>query len=186
MASALGFRGREESLRGDNVSVWRLLAVVSAAALTAASQPARRRRYLNLVVGQPRRGEDGHKSGHRLWVERLRRGLPGQYWELVDDWCRRHRRPRPWHDARYEPGDRLWCGGFGIVFQANTGNLWITGAPGTRDLGLGMMRGTSPAIAGGSTWKFVFQANTGHLWAVGAGGTGDLGLGTAGSSPTAA
>jgi hypothetical protein len=36
-------------------------------------------------------------------------------------------------------------GSYNLVFQANTGNLWMTGATGTGDLGLGMAGGTSPA-----------------------------------------
>jgi hypothetical protein len=61
----------------------------------------------------------------------------------------------------------------GYAFQANTGELWIDGAPS----GLGMMHGTSPARAGGHV---AFQANTGELWLDGA--PRGLGL-AAGSSP---
>jgi len=70
-------------------------------------------------------------------------------------------------------------GPYDVGFQANTGNLWITGSNGTGDLGLGMDNTTSPSIArlndGG--YEMAFQANTGNLWVTGTDGTGDLGLG---------
>ena len=75
----------------------------------------------------------------------------------------------------------------GVAFQANTGNLWTTGAAGTADLGLGMMAGTSPSITAlsGGGYQIAFQANTGNLWTTGAAGTADLGLGMrAGTSPS--
>jgi Papain family cysteine protease len=76
----------------------------------------------------------------------------------------------------------------GVAFQANTGNLWTTGPVGTRDLGLGMMAGTSPSITvarGGDT--VAFQANTGNLWTTGPDGTHDHGLGMmVGTSPSLA
>jgi hypothetical protein len=59
---------------------------------------------------------------------------------------------------------------FAAAFQANTGDLWITGRgynPG--DMKLGMMPGTNPSITllpnGG--WQAAFQSNTGNLWIVG-------------------
>ncbi|WP_181110152.1 MULTISPECIES: CHAP domain-containing protein [unclassified Rathayibacter] len=59
----------------------------------------------------------------------------------------------------------LSTGGYQIAFQANTGNLWVTGDAGTRDTGLGMMPGTSPAIAAtNGGYKVAFQANTGNLY----------------------
>jgi surface antigen len=76
----------------------------------------------------------------------------------------------------------------GTAFQANTGNLWTSGAAGTGDHRLGMMAATSPSIAavpGG--YQIAFQANTGNLWVTGALGTRDLGLGMkAGTSPSIA
>jgi hypothetical protein len=60
------------------------------------------------------------------------------------------------------------------AFQANTTELWTQGGP----TGLGMMPGTSPAIAGAHV---AFQANTGELWVDGA----PRGLGMmAGTSPS--
>jgi hypothetical protein len=78
---------------------------------------------------------------------------------------------------------------YDIGFQANTGNLWITGTAGTLDQGLGMAAGTSPSITrlndGGH--EAAFQANTGNLWVTGSDGTGDQGLGmAAGTSPSIA
>jgi hypothetical protein len=62
----------------------------------------------------------------------------------------------------------------GYAFQANTTELWTQGGP----TGLGMMPGTSPAIAGAHV---AFQANTGELWVDGA----PRGLGMmAGTSPS--
>jgi hypothetical protein len=37
--------------------------------------------------------------------------------------------------------------GYETAFQANTGDLWTAGPSGTKDWHLGMMKGTSPAIA---------------------------------------
>ena len=76
-----------------------------------------------------------------------------------------------------------------VAFQASTANLWTTGSYGSRDWGLGMMRGTSPSIAalrdGG--YEMALQANTGSLWVAGAAGTRDLGLGMmGGTSPSIA
>lgn len=63
--------------------------------------------------------------------------------------------------------------GYGVAFEANTASLWTAGAAGTGDHRLGMMRGTSPAVAavGGGGYEIAFQANTGHLWTTGARGT---------------
>src|SRR3954454_9688839 len=65
------------------------------------------------------------------------------------------------------------------AFQANTGNLWIVGQDDRGDMGLGMMAGTSPALAAlpGGGWQAAFQANTGNLWIVGQDDRGDMGLG---------
>ena len=41
----------------------------------------------------------------------------------------------------------LTGGGFEVAFQANTTSLWTVGDGGDKDWGLGMMKGTSPAIA---------------------------------------
>jgi hypothetical protein len=78
-------------------------------------------------------------------------------------------------------------GSFQVAFQANTTSLWTVGAGGNKDWGLGMMTGTSPAIAATSDGSFVvkFQANTGSLWKAGDGGTGALNLGMmSGTSPS--
>jgi hypothetical protein len=76
------------------------------------------------------------------------------------------------------------AGAGAYAFEANTTELWTHEGP----RGLGMMPGTSPAIAvvsGGS--QVAFQANTGSLWVTGAHGTGDWGLGMAGgTSPSIA
>jgi hypothetical protein len=72
-----------------------------------------------------------------------------------------------------------------IAFQANTGSLWSA----TGDLRLGMMPGTSPAMARlpGGGYQIAFQANTGSLWTTGSLGTRDLGLGMrSGTSPSIA
>ena len=67
-------------------------------------------------------------------------------------------------------------GGWDVAFQANTGELWEVGnGAGSLTAGalkLGMMPGTSPAIATtpGGGWDIAFQANTGELWEVGNGG----------------
>jgi hypothetical protein len=75
-----------------------------------------------------------------------------------------------------------------VAFQANTGDLYIRYSSGaTGDSGLGMMHGTSPAIAALSDGSFeqAFQANTGDLYVRNsASGPGDTGLGmAAGTSP---
>ena len=78
-------------------------------------------------------------------------------------------------------------GSYEVAFQANTGELWVTGTAGTGSLGLGMMASTSPSIAGltNGGYEVAFQANTGELWIAGSAGTGSLGLGMmAGTSPT--
>ncbi|MGW4731673.1 hypothetical protein ACWEQC_21325 [Streptomyces shenzhenensis] len=62
----------------------------------------------------------------------------------------------------------------------------MTGTSGTADWGLGMMKGTSPAITsvkGG--YQMAFQANNGILWTTGTLGTYNTGLGMApGTSPS--
>ena len=74
------------------------------------------------------------------------------------------------------------------AFQANTGDLWISGNeanPG--DMHLGMMKGTSPSITAipGVGWQAAFQANTGNLWVVGTDPRGDMQLGMMkGTSPS--
>jgi hypothetical protein len=76
--------------------------------------------------------------------------------------------------------------GFDVAF--NSGSLWTYNpSPGGSNSGLGMMYGTSPAIAtlANSTYEEAFQANTGALWVVNsAGGGSSTGLGMApGTSP---
>ena len=65
--------------------------------------------------------------------------------------------------------------GFEAAFEANTTSLWTVGGNGDSTQGawnLGMMAGTSPAIAAvGNGFEVAFQANTGSLWTVG--GNGD-------------
>lgn len=76
--------------------------------------------------------------------------------------------------------------GYEVAFQANSGQLWMYGtALGTINTGLGMMSGTSPAIAKVSDgYEIAFQSNSGHLWVYGAAGSADTGLGMmAGTSP---
>lgn len=74
-------------------------------------------------------------------------------------------------------------------FQANTTHLWVAGSAGTGDLGLGMLTGTSPAIAAlaGGGYEVAFQANTTSLWTVGTDphGAWNLGMRT-GTSPAIA
>jgi hypothetical protein len=73
-----------------------------------------------------------------------------------------------------------------VAFQANTTSLWTTGGAGTHDWGLGMLPGTSPAIAvSGGGYEVAFQANTTSLWTVTSAGVGsDLRLGMMpGTSP---
>jgi hypothetical protein len=45
------------------------------------------------------------------------------------------------------PGHVGGTGGYEAAFQANTGNLWAVHNGKGRDLGLGMKRGTAPAVA---------------------------------------
>src|SRR5262249_13027328 len=74
-----------------------------------------------------------------------------------------------------------------VAFQANTTSLWTGGRDNHGDWGLGMMPGTSPAIATLSTGGYIvaFQANTGILWTTGSLGTRNWGLGMrAGTSPS--
>ena len=77
-------------------------------------------------------------------------------------------------------------GGFEVAFQANTGALWtapITG--GGTNHGLGMLAGTSPAIAANGSWyDIAFQANSTDLYTyTSSSGVGhDLGLGMAGGT----
>ena len=76
--------------------------------------------------------------------------------------------------------------GYAVAFQANTGSLWTTGPGGNANWQLGMMPGTSPAIAGLSTggYAVAFQANTGSLWIAGPGGCVNRQLGMMpGTSP---
>ncbi|HEV2637317.1 MAG TPA: hypothetical protein VGX23_19350 [Actinocrinis sp.] len=58
-------------------------------------------------------------------------------------------------------------GGYEIAYQGSNVDLWVTTISGTPiDSHLGMMNGTSPAIAAapGSGFNVAFQANTGYLW----------------------
>ncbi|HSX47704.1 MAG TPA: hypothetical protein VLF63_02930, partial [Patescibacteria group bacterium] len=52
-------------------------------------------------------------------------------------------------------------GGYEVAFQANDGNLWITGSAGTQNMGLGMMAGTIPSITATANggYEIAFQAN---------------------------
>ncbi|WP_396349620.1 CHAP domain-containing protein [Geodermatophilus sp. DSM 44513] len=86
------------------------------------------------------------------------------------------------------PGGSVTTPTAGIAFEANTSHLWTAGGAGTADRGLGMMPGTSPAIAAVSGgYQVAFQANTGNLWTTGPLGTRDFGLGMmAGTSPAIA
>jgi hypothetical protein len=61
--------------------------------------------------------------------------------------------------AGTSPSINIWGD---IAFQANTGNLDVTG---TGDLHLGMMPGTSPSID--NDGQVAFQANSGDLWQIG-------------------
>ncbi|WP_375424836.1 CHAP domain-containing protein, partial [uncultured Friedmanniella sp.] len=81
-------------------------------------------------------------------------------------------------------------GGYETALQANTGSLWTIGNGGGSDRtgarNLGVMTGTSPAVArlAGGGYEVAFQANTGSLWVTGSAGTSDLGLGMMrGTSP---
>jgi Ca2+-binding RTX toxin-like protein len=68
-----------------------------------------------------------------------------------------------------------------IAFQANTGNLDVTGKG---DLQLGMAPGTSPSIDANSN-EVAFQSNAGELWTNGGEDDGDWHLGMApGTSPS--
>ena len=63
--------------------------------------------------------------------------------------------------------DPAWPdGGFEVAFQANTTNLWTSAPGGNADWQLGMLPGTSPAIAAlpGGGFEVAFQANTTNLW----------------------
>jgi len=102
-------------------------------------------------------------------------------------------RPDPPHPATLTcggPADPGWPGGpVEVSFQANTGSLWSTAAEGSADWSLGMMPGTSPAVAAlaGGGFEIAFQANTGHLWTVGTAGCRDWLLGMMpGTSPAIA
>jgi hypothetical protein len=78
-------------------------------------------------------------------------------------------------------------GGLEVAFQANTGQLYVTGAAGTLT-GLGMAPGTSPSITARPSGGYdaVFQANTGNLWMLRPTGATDQVLGMAGgTSPSA-
>ncbi|MBK7862546.1 MAG: hypothetical protein IPJ65_28850 [Archangiaceae bacterium] len=73
-----------------------------------------------------------------------------------------------------------------MAFQANTTSLWTVVDGAAHDWRLGMMPGTSPAIAvldnGG--YAVAFQANTGELWTAGSIGVGSRHLGMMrGTSP---
>ena len=102
----------------------------------------------------------------------------------------------PFADAAGHPGwaVAIWrlgtvsggASGYEVAFQANTGSLWSVGVENHGAWGLGMMPGTSPAIARLSNggYEIAFQANTGSLWTVGDDGNTNWGLGMmAGSSP---
>jgi cell wall-associated NlpC family hydrolase len=90
--------------------------------------------------------------------------------------------------VRFQGAQTEGGGGYDIAFQSNTGQLWEIGegpgAIGHGDWHLGMMPGTSPAIAltPGGGYDIAFQANTGQLWEIGEGpgaiGHGDWHLGT--------
>ena len=102
-------------------------------------------------------------------------------------------RPDPPHPATLTcggPADPGWPGGpVEVSFQANTGSLWSTATEGSADWSLGMMPGTSPAVAAlaGGGFEIAFQANTGHLWTVGTAGCRDWLLGMMpGTSPAIA
>ncbi|MBK7857733.1 MAG: hypothetical protein IPJ65_03705 [Archangiaceae bacterium] len=73
-----------------------------------------------------------------------------------------------------------------FAFQANTTSLWTVVDGATRDWGLGMMPGTSPAIAvlDDGNWVVAFQANTSELWTAGSVGVTNWHLGMMpGTSP---
>jgi len=86
--------------------------------------------------------------------------------------------------------DPAWPdGGFEVAFQANTTNLWTSAPGGNADWQLGMLPGTSPAIAAlpGGGFEVAFQANTANLWTVGTSGCRDWRLGMLpGTSPAIA
>jgi hypothetical protein len=78
---------------------------------------------------------------------------------------------------------------FTVLFQANTGAMWIYEPGGTvASTGLGMQAKTSPAVASlpNGSWTGSFQANTGEMWLYNPGGTvASTGLGMqAESSPS--
>jgi hypothetical protein len=62
----------------------------------------------------------------------------------------------------------LYNNAYQMAFQTNSSELWTCGTLSCNGLGLGMMPGTSPAIAELSTGGYIiaFQANTGTLWTV--------------------
>jgi hypothetical protein len=79
---------------------------------------------------------------------------------------------------------------FEAAFQANTGDLWISGSAGTRDENLKMWPGTSPSIhidgisSLSSLYEVAFQGTNGGLWLQGSFATGDQHLAMkAGTSP---
>jgi hypothetical protein len=86
--------------------------------------------------------------------------------------------------------DPAWPdGGFEVAFQANTTNLWTSAPGGNADWQLGMLPGTSPAIAAlpGGGFEVAFQANTTNLWTVGSAGNTAWPLGMLpGTSPAIA
>jgi hypothetical protein len=79
----------------------------------------------------------------------------------------------------------LWTGGTEIAFQANTGDMWVTGNAGTRDWGAGMDPASSPSIVvAGGGYEVAFQTNTHDLWTLGTDGYNDWHLGMMpGTSP---
>lgn len=86
-------------------------------------------------------------------------------------------------------GDRTSAVGAQVAFAAASASLWAVGDGGAGNTYLGMMAGTSPAVARlpGGGHERAFQANTGYLWVSGDAGTTDLRLGMmAGTSPAIA
>ena len=62
------------------------------------------------------------------------------------------------------PADPGWpAGPFEVAFEANTGSLWTTATEGSANWELGMMPGTSPAVAAlsGGGFEVAFQAKYG-------------------------
>ncbi len=74
----------------------------------------------------------------------------------------------------------------GVAFEATS--LWTVGTPGDKDWSLGMMVGTSPAIAGLTSGGFqvAFEANTTSLWTVGDAGDKDWSPSACTAAPTRA